>query len=130
MNGEPLLLPLPATVLVVDDNARVLKLVGQMLRLAGVDVLEAADPETAIQLFAAVKGKIDLLVSDVKMPGMTGPVLAERLRAVKPDLPVMLMTGYAGSIDCGCDVLSKPFTMADLYRRVGDLLRRTVGVEM
>jgi len=130
MKSELPSLPSPATILVVDDDVRVLKLVGLMLRMAGVDVLEAPDPQKAIQIFGAEKAKIDLMVSDIKMPGMTGPVLAQRLRAIKPDLPVLLMTGYADSIDLACDVLPKPFTMADLYQRVGSLLHTNVAMEV
>ena len=111
------------TVLAVDDDARILHLVAQMLRLIDFEVVEAPGPEAAIRVFEAKRGQIDLLISDVVMPGMTGPELAGRLRASKPDLPVLFITGYCGSIDCSGNVLEKPFAMADLYHKVEQVFR-------
>jgi two-component system cell cycle sensor histidine kinase/response regulator CckA len=87
-------------------------------------VLTAASGEEALELAAAEDGRIDLLVSDVVLGGMTGPQLATSLRARRPGLKVLLMSGYAGmpvgSVD---DFLPKPFSPFELARRIRRLLR-------
>ena len=111
-----------ATVLVVDDDVRVLKLISQMLRLLGIHVLEASTPRAASRLFESEPGQIDMLISDVRMPGLTGPELAVHLRSIKPDLPVILMTGYAEWLEPQWEVLQKPFQMTDLQRKVSEAI--------
>src|SRR2546430_11847842 len=84
-----------ATVLVVDDDTGILGLVALMLSSEGYRVLKTADPEEAVRVFGQKPNEIDLLLSDVMMPGMSGPELEIRLHKVRPDLPVILMTGNA-----------------------------------
>src|SRR5690242_5804709 len=84
-----------ATVLVVDDDARILRVVGLMLSTEGYRVLKADGPEEAVRVFEQKADEIDLLLSDVMMPGMSGPELETRLHQVRPELPVILMTGNA-----------------------------------
>ena len=83
------------TILVVDDDARILELTGKMLRLAGYRVLEANIASEADLIFERNTAEIDLLVSDVQMPSLTGPELAVRLWQRNPRLPVVFMSGCA-----------------------------------
>jgi CheY-like chemotaxis protein len=109
------------TVLVVDDDVRILALTGEMLRVAGYKVLEANVASEAVLLFERNAAEIDLVLSDVQMPGLTGPQLAARLRQRSPDLPIVFMSGCTG--DCAPpDVLLKPFKMADLWSKISDAL--------
>jgi CheY-like chemotaxis protein len=108
----------------VDDEERVVSLVGQMLRIAGYKVVQAVGPQEALRTFDG--SEIDLVVTDVHMPGMDGLELAARLRAVDPDLRAIFMSGDAHAVSCPAEVLEKPFRMADLHRRVAEAL--TAGV--
>lgn len=112
----------PATVLVVDDDIRLLGLTAAMLHAEGYRVLKAGTPEEAVQVFEQTPKEIDLLLSDVQMPGMSGPELGTRLRRVRPDLPVIFMTGHPGQIAALGKVLEKPFGMDDLCGRIAAAL--------
>jgi CheY-like chemotaxis protein len=113
------------TLLVAEDEAPLRDVVGRILCGAGYQVLAADGGPEALALAAAHEGRIDLLVSDVVMPGMLGKDLAERLTAERPDTRVLYMSGYAqpvlasqGTLDPGVMLLEKPFTAADLLRAV------------
>jgi two-component system cell cycle sensor histidine kinase/response regulator CckA len=112
------------TVLIVEDEEALRRVVDRILTDEGYTVLTAASGEEALELAAAEDGRIDLLVSDVVLGGMTGPQLATSLRARRPGLKVLLMSGYAGmpvgSVD---DFLPKPFSPFELARRIRRLLR-------
>ena len=112
----------PATVLVVEDEDVVRRLVTQVLEQAGYDVVEAADGTEAIAV-AAVR-PIDLLLTDMTMPGLTGREVAERVRATHPELKVVYMSGYAdgAALEHGVEVLEKPFTFDVLTEKVGRVL--------
>jgi FixJ family two-component response regulator len=123
---EPAGFPQPAgTVLVVDDDAGVLAMTGEMLRLAGYRVFQANIVSEADQIFERNAAEIDVLVSDVQMPSLTGPELAVRLRVRKPRLPVVFMSGF-GEIEGPPGTLQKPFRIADLYSKVADALKSAV----
>jgi PAS domain S-box-containing protein len=107
-------------ILAVDDDPLVLMNTGALLEDLGHDVLEASSPEEALDLFRANPG-IDLVITDQAMPKMTGLELAERLRAERPELPVVIATGYAELPEGSTlDVprLPKPFTQAMLQSAV------------
>jgi CheY-like chemotaxis protein len=113
------------TLLVAEDEAPLRDVVGRILCGAGYQVLAADGGAQALELAERHHGRIDLLVSDVVMPGMLGKDLAERLVAVRPDTRVLYMSGYAqpvlasaGTLDPGVALLEKPFTAADLLRAV------------
>jgi len=109
------------TILVVDDDVRILALTGEMLRVAGYRVLKTNVASEAVLIFERNAAEIDVVLSDVQMPGLTGPELACRLRQRNPDLPIVFMTGC--SEDCAPpDALQKPFKMADLWSKVSDAL--------
>jgi CheY-like chemotaxis protein len=111
------------TVLVVEDSAEVRAYSAEVLRELGYRVLEAPDGPSALALLERSEGaRVDLLFADVILPGgMTGTVLAERARALRPGLKVLFTTGYAqgaaagsGSVGPGVALIAKPFTYADL----------------
>ena len=118
------------TILVVDDEDSVRALVGAILRRHGYHVLEAATAHAACAFFDKHGAEIDLLLSDVVMPDMNGPTLAQRLVGRRPELRTLFISGYAdgGSpIDGGnpnVSFLSKPFQAAALVTRVRELLAR------
>jgi two-component system cell cycle sensor histidine kinase/response regulator CckA len=118
----------PATVLVVDDDIRILGVVALMLSTEGYRVLKAAGAEEAVRVFEQKSNEIDLLLSDVVMPGMSGPELETRLHQVKPSLPVILMTGNSGYVAPPGKILEKPFHMLDLFERVSAALAGSVPV--
>ncbi|MBI3790755.1 MAG: response regulator [Gemmatimonadetes bacterium] len=119
------------TVLVVEDHPQVRRAVTSMLRRAGYALLEAGDGDEALAASAAHRGRIDLVVTDIVMPRMNGRVLAERLRAQRPDLRVIFMSGYTedivvhqGVLDSGVDFIQKPVTADVLLPRVRAVLDR------
>jgi CheY-like chemotaxis protein len=115
--------PPKCTILLVGDDELVRQITVGYLRDHGYTVVEAPNAETAIVLSHSIE-TLDLLLTDVQMPGMAGPGLAMRLRAERPDLPVLFLSGLADyeGLD-GADVLAKPFTGAALaeaiQRRLG-----------
>jgi two-component system cell cycle sensor histidine kinase/response regulator CckA len=113
------------TVLVVEDEETVRRLACRVLRTKGYRVIEAEDPAAALRLMREHEGPIHLLVTDIVMPGMTGPALVERLIADRPELKVLYITGYAeeaierqGTLPAGGALLEKPFTARQLADRV------------
>ncbi|GAA0431061.1 hypothetical protein Aca07nite_17640 [Actinoplanes capillaceus] len=109
------------TLLVVEDEDALRDVAGRILTGAGYRVLAAEGGVQALELAAGHEGRIDLLVSDVVMPGMLGKELAERLVVARPGTRVLYMSGYAqpvlasqGTLDPGVALLEKPFTADDL----------------
>ena len=118
-----------STILAVDDDPAVLRLLEQTLSAAGYRVLVASGGWSAIQVYEAAAGPVHLLLTDVMMPDLTGPVLAERLRSRQPDLPVLFISGFHDAdlvqrfvSNKGFALLSKPFSAAGLLRVVEDSL--------
>jgi two-component system cell cycle sensor histidine kinase/response regulator CckA len=83
------------TILLVEDEADVRRFVREMLHSEGYSVVEAIDQSDAIALCSRAGENIDLVLTDVVMPDMSGPELADRLRSVRPDLKILFMSGYA-----------------------------------
>lgn len=122
------------TILLVEDEDMVRGLAREVLGGLGYEVLEAASAAEALRLFAAYRGPIHLLLTDVIMPGESGRELAERLVESRPGLKVLYMSGYAedavlrhGVSAQHGRVLQKPFTPALLARRVRDALGPAQG---
>ena len=114
------------TILVVDDNAAVLKAVAEILRNANFQVLSARDGADAVELANKTEGRIDLLLSDVDMPLMSGPDLGLMLKKTRPDLRVMLMSGGENGnllvLNYGWAFIQKPFVSAKLVRMINEVL--------
>ena len=119
--------PRPRRVLVVEDEALVRLLVAQILEEAGYAVREAAEAKSALELLRSGEF-IDLMVTDVGLPGLNGKQLADQARSLRPDLKVLFMTGYAdtGLLDSklpeGMGLITKPFDLDDLAAKAGSLL--------
>jgi CheY-like chemotaxis protein len=110
------------TILVVEDDVRVRSSTGEALAELGYETLLCGSGEEAIALLAAHQD-IRLMITDVLMPGMTGPELVRAISGGHPDLPVLFVTGYvgeAGEADsfAGHEVLRKPYTLAGLASAV------------
>jgi PAS domain S-box-containing protein len=120
----------PTIVLLVEDEADLRRLAAEALRDSGCTVLEAKDGPTGLSVLRSALsdggGNVDILVSDVGLPGgLNGRQLADAARAISPDLPVLLITGYAGEAlasglpqDDHIELLSKPFALDVLAARV------------
>ena len=120
--------PRPLTVLIVDDEEAILMFVERVLREAGYTTAVALDGPTAIAAVAKI-GSIDVLVTDVMMPGMTGDELARRLRQADPQIKVLYLTGYSDRLFKektmlweGEAFLDKPCTITGLVQAISLLL--------
>jgi CheY-like chemotaxis protein len=117
------------TILLVEDEDDVRALAREVLERQGYSVLEASDGLQALRQFETGSDRIDLVLTDVVMPRMSGRELAERLVEGRPDLSVLYMSGYTddavirhGVLGAGTAFLQKPFTPAALIQRVRETL--------
>jgi DNA-binding NtrC family response regulator len=117
------------SILVVDDEPEVRKLVGAMLSGYGYRVITADNGENAIKAFKKAQPPVDLLLTDVVAPGMAGPVVADKLAELNPELRVLFMSGYDNTqvvqryvVEKGFALLRKPFTMEQLEAKVREVL--------
>jgi CheY-like chemotaxis protein len=123
-------------ILLVEDDDLVRSAAMSVLRNAGYRVVEARGPGPALELFGQHEDAIDLVLTDVVMPGMNGRELVDVLRARRPELPVLYMSGYthdaivrAGVLESGIAFLQKPFSRGSLTCKVREALdRRSVGI--
>jgi PAS domain S-box-containing protein len=116
-------------ILLVEDEAAVREITRELLEASGYTVLVASGAQQALALAAEASCPPDLLLSDIVLPGLSGPQLAERLCASEPGLRVLFISGYAAEtlgthLPAGVDLLPKPFTRAALLRRVREALDR------
>ena len=116
------------TILVVDDEPEIRKLVGAMVGQLGYNVLTADSGEHALTLYRH-HSPLELLITDVVAPGMSGPMLADKLSAQQPGLRVLFISGYDNThvvqkyvVEKGHALLAKPFTVAELKAKVKELL--------
>ncbi len=114
------------TVLLVEDEEPVRRVATRCLERAGYRVLAVADGEDALRL-AATAGPLDLLLTDIMMPGMSGPRVADALRAARPKLPVLFMSGFSRDLPESLapppgSLLQKPFTPEVLVARVAEAI--------
>jgi CheY-like chemotaxis protein len=117
------------TVLVAEDDGDVRSLVVQILKKQGYKVLEAANGEEAFMICEKHEGAIDLLVTDVVMPVMSGRELTDRLLLLQPKIKVLYMSGYTdeaivrhGVLEEGVNFFQKPFSMEALVLKVREVL--------
>jgi CheY-like chemotaxis protein len=119
-----------ATVLLVEDEPAVRGLVRHVLSEHGYSVLEAPESNAALALFEEHHGEIDLLITDLVLPGLSGDALAARIGEARPDIPTLFISGYSetflgerGVVREGVRLLPKPFEARELLERVEALLR-------
>ena len=126
----PSVLPagMPISVLLVEDEEMVRAVARRVLEQHGMRVVEAENPAKALALFRARPAEFDVVVSDVVMPGMSGPAMVEQLLPLKPDLKVLYMSGYTNNAlvhqavaERGFVFLQKPFAPLELVRKVREL---------
>jgi CheY-like chemotaxis protein len=118
------------TVLVLDDEPALRMIIVEVMQGLGYATLEAGDGAEALRILQSPRQRIDLLVSDVGLPGgMNGRQVADAARIERPGLKVLFITGYAenavlshGHLDPGMHVMTKPFEMDVLARRVKQLI--------
>jgi len=124
------------TILLVEDEDAVRAIVSTVLRRQGYHVLEAATPTIAGAIFAQRNGAVDLLLTDVVMPEMSGPALAQRLIELRPELRVLFISGYADVAvqpqigGPNVNFLSKPFQASALTARVAQILGANARAEV
>jgi two-component system, cell cycle sensor histidine kinase and response regulator CckA len=118
------------TILVAEDEISLQMLLSVVLNRAGYSVLVAVDGQEALNVARKYDGAIDLLLTDFKMPGITGVELASQLRMERPEIKVLLISGYLEGIqardDGGFEFLEKPFTPIDLLQQIVKLLSREI----
>jgi CheY-like chemotaxis protein len=117
------------TILLVEDEDHLRAVVARRLQAAGYTVLVAANGPEALQLAEAHRGSLELVVSDVVMPRMSGREMAERLTALRPGFKLLYMSGYVddaivrhGVLEPGVNFLGKPFSADALTRKVREVL--------
>jgi CheY-like chemotaxis protein len=116
------------TVLVVEDEPVVRGVIIEMLHDQGYRTREAADGAAGLRILQ-LDEPVDLLLTDIGLPGMNGRQLADQARKLRPDLKILFMTGYAenaanaeGFLRPGMDMITKPFDLGHLSRRVRDII--------
>jgi two-component system, cell cycle sensor histidine kinase and response regulator CckA len=121
-------------VLLAEDDPNVRSLVADTLRLEGYEVIEASNPSEALALARRHADTIGMLITDLVMPELNGPQLAEILRSSQPEIKVLFMSGYGeeSSVVSGLEgmkgqLLHKPFSPDELARRVHAALAREPG---
>jgi CheY-like chemotaxis protein len=129
--ASPVLTGGTETILLVEDEEAVRALADEFLQAAGYTVLQAAGPAEALDLCVRHEGPIHLLLTDVVMPGMRGPELAERILALHPGTRVLFFSGYTdeavvhhGILNRGVAFVEKPLLRSALVQRVRETLDR------
>ncbi len=117
------------TILLVEDEDAIMKMISKMLEKLGYKVLTTDSPEKGLEMVSGLTGGIDMLITDVVMPGMNGRDLANRLLELYPDIKVLFMSGYTadvianrGVLDDGLNFIQKPFTRKALAVKVRNAL--------
>jgi two-component system cell cycle sensor histidine kinase/response regulator CckA len=122
------------TILLVEDERSIRELLRKILSGRGYTVIVASDGEEAIAAAAAYEGEIDLVLTDVVLPRLGGPQVVERVRAERPGVKVLYMSGYTAEaasgfelVGAGLSFLTKPFTPNQLTRRIREVLGASRG---
>ncbi len=122
------------TLLVVDDDEKIVEMVQDFAELKGYEVLPATSPEEALRVLETQPGRIDRLITDVVMPGMSGYALSEKARKLRSGIHVLFMSGFVvvpahyglsseeRGLEAGASILAKPFTGARLHEKICEVL--------
>jgi CheY-like chemotaxis protein len=117
------------TILVIDDEHLVLDVISNILTEEGFEVLKAATSEEALQKAAPGEHKIDLVLADIVMPGMSGGELVKMIQSLQPEIRVLYMSGFTkytildhGNLESVGSFIWKPFAPADLLAKIRELL--------
>lgn len=120
---------LKKTILVVDDEPEIRKLVSAMVTTFGYSALTADSGEHALTLYRHHKAPIEMLITDVVQPGMSGPMLADKLTALQPDLKVLYISGFDNTqvvqkyvVEKGHSLLTKPFSVPEFRAKMQQIL--------
>jgi|SRR2546423_6486192 len=118
----------PITILLVDDEQSVRAIVVKILRRANYNVIEAENGSAAVQIAKAHPGKIDVVLTDMYMPGLRGPEVVQAIAPTRPGLRALFMSGYADqdsrtAVPIGANFLNKPFSGQELTAAVEAALR-------
>lgn len=120
--------PGAGTILLAEDEPLLRELGETILKQAGYSVISAPNAGALKELIASYDGKVDLLLTDVVMPGLSGPELVHLVRARWPSIRVLYMSGYADDeikdLDQDAGFLQKPFTPSELTAKIADILAR------
>lgn len=127
---DPSTMATPETILLVDDEPHVRSMIRDVLELSDYSVIEAGDAYGACEAETRAAGPIHLLLTDVMMPGLSGPDLARRLRPRRPRMKVIYMTAFSLvdienqriELDSGVPILAKPFGVDVLTKKVREVL--------
>jgi two-component system cell cycle sensor histidine kinase/response regulator CckA len=118
------------TILLVEDSDSLRELTKEFLQIAGYNVVEAGNGRDALQLAHSYAKVLNLLLTDVVMPGMSGRELADEIKRMYPEIRILFMSGYTsnaivhrGVLDEGLSLLTKPFTRSGLVQKVHDMLK-------
>src|SRR5208337_2612004 len=118
------------TVLLVEDDDMVRKITTEMLEMIGYTTLSIGSPMEALSFFKNNDTYIDLVITDVVMPQISGKELSERIKAIRPGVKVLFMSGYStnviahqGVLEEGVHFIQKPFSLNDLARKVHDAIK-------
>jgi CheY-like chemotaxis protein len=130
--SSPGMSPYAETILVADDDEVIRRLCRRGLEADGAHVLEAENGEAALRLIAAYSGPIDLVITDLMMPGLNGVEVAEVLSVFRPGLPVLAMSGAAIRLkhDRRLPVLAKPFAIETLIEAAREARKRARGMRI
>jgi two-component system, cell cycle sensor histidine kinase and response regulator CckA len=127
--AAPVAEPRPGTVLLVEDEEMLLWMATRLLEELGYTVIQAQTPQAAISICEEGALSIDLILTDVVMPGMNGREMADRIKTTRPEMKVLFMSGYTadivakrGIVDAGMHFIQKPLDMNKLREKIGEVL--------
>lgn len=116
-------------VLVVEDDAVVRHMARRSLAEAGYTVVEAANGRAALALLRSYEGRVDIVLTDIGMPDMNGHELAQRLQEERPEVPILIMSGYGDAVTAH-PFLQKPFAPEELIRKLGEVLTAEISTRL
>ena len=122
------------TILIVEDDPDLRTYLTEILRNLNYEILAVPNAQSALTILLQAERRVDLLLTDIVMPGINGRELGRRAQEMRPELPILYMTGYSrnavvhhGRLDEGVELLQKPVSQAELASRVRELLDKALS---